>query len=42
MMVFSVDSIGITAAKKAELWNMHANVYHRNVENVRCFFAGLW
>ena len=35
MMVFSVDSLGITAAGKAAVWNMHANVYYRNVENGR-------
>jgi len=42
MMVFSVDSPGISAAGKVAVWNMHVNVYYRNVENVRCFFSDLW
>jgi len=35
MVVFSVDSLGITAAGKVAVWNMHVNVYYRNVENGR-------
>jgi len=42
MMVFSVDSLGIDAAGKVAVWNMHVNVYYRNVENVHCFFPDLW
>ena len=38
MMVFSVDSLGISAAGKVTAWNMHINVYYRNVENVQSFF----
>ena len=35
MMVFSVDSLGMTAARKVAVWNMHVNVYYRIVENGR-------
>jgi len=33
--VFSWLTIGITATGKVGVWNMHVNVYYRNVEN-RC------
>jgi len=41
-MVLSVDALGITVAGKVAVWNMHANVYYRNLENVCYFFPDLW
>jgi len=41
-MVFSVDSLTITAAGEVVASNMHVHVYYKNVENVRCFFPDLW
>jgi len=41
-MVFSVDSLGIDTVGKVAVWNMHVNVYYRNVENVYCFFPDVW